>query len=59
MPDDAGHRRTSFADLRETDDAPVVDYEPVTTAPPLEAVPANANADTDEVPRYMLRFAGD
>jgi len=43
----------------ETDDAPVVDHEPVTTAPPLEAVPANANIDTDEVPRYVLRFAGD
>jgi hypothetical protein len=29
----------------------VVDHELVTIAPPLEAVPANANADTDEVPR--------
>ena len=43
----------------ETDNAPVVDHELVTIAPPLEAVPANANADTDEVPRYVLRFAGD
>jgi hypothetical protein len=41
----------------------VVDHEPVTTltevtAPPLETVPANAN-DTDEAPRFVLRFAGD
>jgi hypothetical protein len=46
-----------WAKAGETDNAPVVDHEPVATAPPLEAVPANANVDTDEVPRYMLRFA--
>jgi len=36
----------------------VVDHELVTIAPPLEAVPANANVDTNEV-GYVVRFAGD
>jgi hypothetical protein len=48
-----------FTWAKAGDDAPVVDAEAVAGAPPLEAVPANANVDTDEVPRYVVRFAGD
>jgi hypothetical protein len=40
------------------DNAPVVEAEAAAEAPPLAAVPANANADTDEAPRFVLRFAG-
>jgi hypothetical protein len=36
----------------------VVGHESATAAPPLEAVPANANVDTNEV-GYVVRFAGD
>jgi hypothetical protein len=49
-----------WAKAGETDNAPVVDHKPEPpTAPRLEAVPSNASVDTDEVPRYMVRFAGD
>ena len=48
-----------FTWAKAGDDAPVVEAEVAAEAPPLEAVPANANVDTDEVPRFVLQFAGD